>query len=299
MVAKSKKRSNDQLYKLDSFTRGYLLEEPPVFSGFIEIPGNGDGFFIENLRDGSIFKWIDIKMLLCNGIYYKQKRHSRGGRRNFSGKIFPDDLKNEYYETDDTRFKKCIKNFGGFYISISRAKRNEQGLLNYSAGKLINMISLPAAEELAQNYAHYAGNNEFVSCLPCGAAMDCMFEDVFERFRIEVSFIRKDGESEYEAWNRHENEIRSQLLEKGVYGMYDLFSSGREYTSEFFKNSCMVAVRCGRSHGLYLIDYSKNPDVESADFVAASRNFTSHFQEDGYLDLGYRIVLLPIPKESN
>ena len=97
VTTKGKKRSNGQLAELDSFKRGYFLEKPPIFNGFIEIPGNGDGFFIKCLGDGSIFKWIDVDMLLCNGIYYNGKRHSRGGRRNFSGKIFPDDLKNEYY----------------------------------------------------------------------------------------------------------------------------------------------------------------------------------------------------------
>ena len=45
--AETKKRlTNTSLEKLNSFQKGYSTTKPPVFKGFTEIPGNGNGFFI-------------------------------------------------------------------------------------------------------------------------------------------------------------------------------------------------------------------------------------------------------------
>ena len=105
--AETKKRlTNTSLEKLNSFQKGYSTTKPPVFKGFTEIPGNGNGFFIQNKEDQSIFKWINVDNLICNGIFYPKKSsktiRSKGGRRNFGGDIFPNDLKTEYKETDDS-----------------------------------------------------------------------------------------------------------------------------------------------------------------------------------------------------
>lgn len=298
--AETKKRlTNTSLEKLNSFQKGYSTTKPPVFKGFTEIPGNGNGFFIQNKEDQSIFKWINVDNLICNGIFYPKKSsktiRSKGGRRNFGGDIFPNDLKTEYKETDDSNFKQCIETFGGFYIAITRARRNSLGKLTFSEGSLIDLITYPEAQKSAQNYMK-GHDEEFVSSLPCGAAIDCIFEEIFERFRFEVQRIRKEDELEYDAWNRYEKEVRKQLQIHGIYGLEDLICSGSgEYTSEIFESFTMIATRCSGANGLYLIADSnrQKQNILNVSFPAAARNFTTSFE---CYDRGYRVMLLPVKK---
>lgn len=297
-VETKKRLNNTSLEKLNSFQKGYSTTKPPVFKGFTEIPGNGNGFFIQNKEDQSIFKWINVDNLICNGIFYPKNSsktiHSKGGRRSFGGDIFPDNLETGYQETDDSDFKQCIKNFGGFYIAVTRARRNGLGKLTFSSGSLIDLITYPDALKSARNYMKK--NEEFVSSLPCGAAMDCIFEEIFERFRLEVQHIRREDELEYDAWNRYEKEVRKQIQTHGIYGLEDLICSGNgEYNSEIFESSTMIATRCNGAHGLYLIADSnrQKENILNASFPAAARNFTTSFE---CYDRGYRVMLLPVKK---
>ena len=93
-----------------------VVTTPPVFTGFEVYANNENGFFIINTADGSIFKWIDVEALECNGVYYGEKRRSKGGRRNFEGTVF-NCFENRatskgYFETTDYAFKQCIKKYG-------------------------------------------------------------------------------------------------------------------------------------------------------------------------------------------
>ena len=297
-VETKKRLNNTSLEKLNSFQKGYSTTKPPVFKGFTEIPGNGNGFFIQNKEDQSIFKWINVDNLICNGIFYPKNSsktiHSKGDRRSFGGDIFPDNLETGYQETDDSDFKQCIKNFGGFYIAVTRARRNGLGKLTFSSGSLIDLITYPDALKSARNYMKK--NEEFVSSLPCGAAMDCIFEEIFERFRLEVQHIRREDELEYDAWNRYKKEVRKQIQTHGIYGLEDLICSGNgEYNSEIFESSTMIATRCNGAHGLYLIADSnrQKENILNASFPAAARNFTTSFE---CYDRGYRVMLLPVKK---
>ena len=45
---------------------------------------------------------------------------------------------------------------------------------------MVNMLTTKAAKFQAEEYAKkYAQNDEFISNLPCGAAFDCVFEEIF------------------------------------------------------------------------------------------------------------------------
>lgn len=272
---------------------------PPVFKGFEVLPENPNGFFIKNPKDNSIFKWIDVTKLEENGKFYGEETLHKGGRRNFHGDIFDcfkkwSNYELGYYETNDEVFKECIKNFGGFYVAICIARTDRNGKISFSIGANDpEPISQKEAHQEGMEYAiKFATDDEFSSFIPCGAAMDCIYEETFERFLKEVELIRKDGELLYDAWNRYEREHRKEFHINGIYGVYDLISGG-EYTTEFYNNPYQICYRGNHAHGLYLIADNHRQKVRlSASFPAGHRNFMAA----SIHDCGYRIILLPKKK---
>ena len=276
---------------------------PPVFTGFEIYANNENGFFIINPADGSIFKWIDVNSLECNGVYYGEKKKSKGGRRNFKGTVFNcfenRSTSKGYFETADSAFKQCIKKYGGFYMAAYKAKLHQNDVVTFTEdGPILEMVSTLEALEEAPLYAkEYSKINnrrrEFTSSIPCGAAYDCMFEEIFERFKKEVEAIKKPHELPYDAWNRLEKERRESFYLNGVYGMFDLFSdSGSEACSEFFGSTYCSSYRCGLAYGLYLISRTEQEKHNlTASFPLGDRNFT--VAEAKWKNHGYRIMLLP------
>lgn len=273
-----------------------LKSTPPIFTGFEKYAHNDDGFFIINTLDGSIFKWIDVESLESNGKFYKHKRFSKGGRRNFSGTVFncfEHGCGKGYYESDDTPFRKCVQKYGGFYIAICRARKNGSEIPCFIRdSKPVTLIEASKAQKEAKKYgAKYAVNNEFISRIPCGAAFDCVFESIFERFKEEVMAIKEPDELAYDAWNRYEPSLRDRFLQHGVYGIFDLFY-GSDITSEYYGSEICSVYRSGLAHGLYLIaDCEADKRNLTASFPLGHRNFTSASAK--WIDHGYRIVLLP------
>lgn len=280
---------NSQAEKLNS--KAY---EPPIPLGFEIYEKNENGFFVINSKDESIFKWMNPDTLLCNGVD-KKGNMTKSGRRDFSGREFPKEFDNEhFYETSDTQFMRCIKAFGGYYISIWKARREESNHVNFAGkGDVVDLITYEEAKKQAQRYAKiYAKYDNFSSNIPCGAAMDCVFEEIFERFEKEVMLLKKAGEKAYDVWNRHAEEMRKEFLMNGIYGMYDLIGKGIEMTSEGYMDiKSMVSHRCGQ-RGLGLISYHNNyKNLRDASFVLGDRNFkASDFKVYG---CGYRLVLFP------
>ena len=122
----------------------------------------------------------------------------------------------------------------------------------------LDMISHYNAVEAANKYYKKhaklnSGKREFKSFIPCGAAYDCMYEEIFERFRDEVMAVKQPDELPYDAWNRYEETRRNDLFKNGVYGIFDLFSAGNETCTEFYANHMNSSYRGGLCHGLYLI----------------------------------------------
>lgn len=280
-----------------SFGKPTILKStPPIFTGFEKFAHNDDGFFIINPADGSIFKWIDVEALESNGQFYKRRRFSKGGRRNFSGTVF--NCFNHvygkgYYESDDTHFKKCVEKYGGFYIAICRARINTFGSISFSRkGEPVTLIDSSTAKREAKKYAaKFAVNNEFISRVPCGAAFDCVFESIFERFRKEVMDFKEPDELAYDAWNRYEATVREKFLRQGVYGMFDFFY-GSDITSEYYGSKYCSVYRSGLAYGLNLIAHNEREKRDlTASFPLGHRNFTSASAK--WIDHGYRIVLLP------
>lgn len=273
-----------------------LKSTPPIFTGFEKFAHNEDGFFVINTVDGSIFKWIDVEALESNGKFYRNKRYSKGGRRNFSGTVFNcfNHVSGKgYYESDDTPFKKCVQKYGGFYIATCRARKNSFGTTCFVRdGEPVTLIEASKAKREAKNYAaKFAVNNEFISRVPCGAAFDCVFESIFERFREEVMAIKEPDELAFDAWNRYEGTRRNEFFHQGVYGMFDFFN-GADITSEYYGSNYCTVYRSGLAHGLYLIaDCEKDKHNLTASFPLGERNFTSASAK--WIDHGYRIVLLP------
>lgn len=278
-------------------------KHPPIFTGFELYAHNEDGFFIINPADGSIFKWINVENLEENGVYYGEKKKSKGGRRNFEGTVFHcfkmHTTGKGYHETQDWQFKQCIKKFGGFYMATCKARKLDDKTVTFSMPHRIplNMISHYSAVKAANEYyKKYAKTNnrkrEFKSFIPCGAAYDCMFEEIFERFKAEVMAVKQPDELPYDAWNRYEKTRRKFFWDNGVYGIYDLFSSGNETCTEFYGGELTSTYRCGLAHGLYLISDREEEKIElTASFPLGHRNFTVADAE--WIDHGYRIMLLP------
>ena len=280
-----------------------VVTTPPVFTGFEVYANNENGFFIINTADGSIFKWIDVEALECNGVYYGEKRRSKGGRRNFEGTVF-NCFENRatskgYFETTDYAFKQCIKKYGGFYMAAYKAKTHSNDEITFTKdGYILEMVSALEALEDAPKYAKtYSHKNnrrrEFTSSIPCGAAYDCMFEEIFERFKKEVEQIKQPDELPYDAWNRLEKERRKSFHTDGVYGMFNLFSAdGNEACSEFYGSTYCSSYRCGLAYGLYLISNREQEKHDlTASFPLGHRNFT--VADARWKDHGYRIMLLP------
>lgn len=276
---------------------------PPIFTGFELYAHNENGFFIINPADGSIFKWIDVDSLEENGVYDGQKKKSKGGRRNFQGTVF-NCFDNRfghkgYYETQDRQFRECIKKFGGFYMATCKARKLDDKKITFSMPHRIplDMISHYNAVEAANKYYKKhaklnSGKREFKSFIPCGAAYDCMYEEIFERFRDEVMAVKQPDELPYDAWNRYEETRRNDLFKNGVYGIFDLFSAGNETCTEFYANHMNSSYRGGLCHGLYLISDRKEEKIKlTASFPLGHRNFTVPEAEWRYH--GYRIMLLP------
>lgn len=273
---------------------------PPVFTGFKIFQNNSDGFFIYNPADGSIFKWINTRALRCNGRFEGSKNQSRAGRRNFQGRVwdcFRDRGDNwiGYTETDDLPFRRCTRHFGGFYISVYRARVSKDGKINYSGkGAKVQMVNFFEAKENALKYeVEYAKNREFISVLPCGAAMDCVSEEIFERFEKRVKAAKQSDESMYEAWNRYEKGVRPILKQNGIYGIHDLINlDGSEITSEAFNNIHYQCAVRGGARGLFLISHGEwEEQPEDCYFEIGNRNFIS--SNARFLDYGHRVVLLP------
>ncbi|MDE5830407.1 MAG: hypothetical protein K2H53_01640, partial [Clostridia bacterium] len=281
---------NSQTAILDSLISKSI---PPIPKHFKIFARNENGFFIINERDQSVFKWIDPEKLECNGIDGKGKL-SRSGRRNFQGMPFHADFSAKgYYESNDSGFKKSIKDFGGYYVSVWKARKNGiNDIASFSGdGEIVDLITFPEAKEQAESYAkQYAENGEFISEVPCGAAMDCVFEEIFERFYKEL--LKIGNETEYEAWNRYAELKRNDFMTNGIYGIYDLIGSGEEMTSEGQTNiELMVAVRCGE-RGLDLIAHNERYQTpRKAYFALGHRNFKA--SEYRVHECGYRIVLFP------
>lgn len=271
--------------------------KPPVFAGFKVYKNDENGFFIINNKDGSIFKWIDVRSLKCNGVFEGYQRHYRSGRRNFEGyvsSIFRDKNRIEYVESDVKNFQKATRLFGGFYISVSRARYNSEREIAYLPfGPTVDLINFATAKENAEMYSQkYSKKNDFISALPCGAAMDCVSEEIYERFEKEVLEVKKEDESMYDAWNRHSDEVHADFRKNGIYGIRDLIFPGAEITSESFSDiKYQCAVR-GGARGMFLISYYDfEKEMMDCYFEIGHRNFISTRAE--FEDYGYRIVLLP------
>ena len=281
-----------------------VIYTPPVFTGFEVYANDENGFFIINTADGSIFKWINVNSLECNGVYYGENKKSKGGRRNFEGTVFNCFRKSNpfdkgYYETSDFAFKRCIKKYGGFYMSVYRAKIHPDDVIAFTKdGHPLEMISTFEAIEYGKKYARkYAKptnrQREFTSSIPCGAAYDCMFEWIFERFRKEAFEAQMPNELLYDAWNRLEKQRRPSFYKDGVYGIFNLFScDGSEICSEFYDSDFCSSYRCGSAYGLYLISNREQEKHDlTASFPLGHRNFT--VASARWKKHGYRIMLLP------
>lgn len=274
--------------------------KPPVFTGFKVYKNDENGFFIINTKDGSIFKWIDVTSLKCNGIFDGYKRHYRSGRRNFEGfiwNIFRDKNRIEYVESDVKNFQRATRFFGGFYISVYRARLNKEREIAYlPVGPTVDVIKFATAKENAEMYSQkFSKNNDFISALPCGAAMDCVSEEIYERFEQEVLNVKAEDESMYDAWNRHAKEVHADFKKNGIYGIHDLIYPGPEITSEAFSDIRYQCAVRGGARGLFLISYHQfEKDMMDCYFEIGHRNFIS--TEAEFYDYGYRIVLLPQKK---
>lgn len=268
------RRENERLESNSLQEKLNLFCVPPIFTGFEGVE-NDDGYFITNLKDGSVFKWISIDQLEDNGIYYGDTEFNKEGRQSSEGSFinyFKEKGLNKrgYYETDDARFKKCISRWHGFYISISRARKDAIGRVVFGKkGELVDFITSEEARFEAEMYAkQFSKNEEFISCIPCGAAMDYFYEYLFEEFRRDVKSYHKDG----------------------VCGFIDIFYGG-EYTSELYKTPLVTVVRNSESKGLYLADNEIGKTDINASFPLGHRDLC-YAKRRCYGD-SYRVILLP------
>lgn len=269
------------------------ISSPPIFAGFEMVKDTGE-FLIRNLEDGSVFKWIFVEKLKANGIYGPFKGVHKAGRRNFQGTVFNcfnHQEKRGYYETLQEPFIECIEKYGGFYISIARAHMTDQSTIQFlPKGDIVDCITIEYAEAKAEVYSK--ANTEFSSYLPCGAAMDCVYEEVFERFYEEVRKAQRSDETFYKAWNRLQEEKMREHQKGAIYGMFELICAG-ELTSERFNDASAATRRGDSAHGLYLIANSEDEKTDmTASFPAGYRNFC-YTMHGGFRNLGYRVMLLP------
>lgn len=283
--------------KFDSSTEqldfnGNTIPIPRNFRWFQE----ENDLFIVNQEDGSIFKWIQvIGNLRKNGLTEGIK--TEYGRRNFDG-IFESKFNDNYFhETCDHKFKECIKRYGGFYISVYKARYEKDERITYAGiGILVNSIKYDNAKKIATNYMlKYRASNNYTTDLPCGAAMDCIYEYAFEMLEKEVLKKMLPGERKADAWNRISKAKRYEEI--GVYGIQDLLTGEAELTTETYASEkCHVAVRNG-TRGLFTIcndDYEKQmfETGEAIYFELGCRNFIS--RDAAFFGYGFRLMLLPV-----
>lgn len=277
--------------------------EQLVFSGStIPIPRNFKWFqedqnlFIINQADGSVFKWVQvIGALKKNGMTGKRK--TEYGRRNFNGTFEAKFDDSHYHETCDKKFKQCIKKYGGFYISVYKARYEQNGQIAYSGnGNLVDRIKYAKAKQIATKYMIKPNSvRDYTTDLPCGAAMDCISEYAFECLEKEVLAEMLPGERKDAAWNRIS--YAKNFKQLGVYGIQDFLTGEAELTTEAYATSKYhVAVRDG-NRGLFTICYNEYDRTmfetgKSVYFELGHRNFIS--KEAEFLGYGFRLMLLPI-----
>ena len=252
--------------------------------------------FIVNPEDKSVFKWIQvIGALKPNGITDKTK--TEYGRRNYNG-IFEAKFDRENYrETSDLEFRNCIKKYGGFYISVYKARYESEDHISYAGtGSIVDRINYSKAREIATSYmVNHFSNKDFITDLPCGAAMDCIYEAAFELLEKEVLEKQLPGERKYYAWNRIAKS--KDYRQSGVMGIHDFFTGEAEITTEAFtRANYHVVVRDG-NRGLFSIcysDYEKDmfDSGRIIHFELGQRNFIS--KEAEFSGYGFRLMLLPI-----
>ena len=290
-------KNNERNNNLGSSTEqlNFIHPVPEGFEIYLNEPEN---FVIRNTEDNSLFKWVNITNLLSNGIT-GAKKTTKYGRRSFTGNgIFASEFNDDkYHETSDANFKKCVKKYSGYYLSVYRARYDSDGNVSYSGeGTMVDCIQATDAKKIARKYMRkYHKSRTFTTDLPCGAAYDCFFEYAYEHFEKEVLANIKDGERKYDAWNQYEKSV--SFSEKGVYGFQDFIYGGCEISSEAFSCAKYNAVVRGGSRGLFLISYNNweirqfEEDKCRVYFELGERNFIStRVKFEGY---GFRIVLLP------
>lgn len=278
-------------------------------TGKLEISGNtipiprnfkyyqeGQDLFIVNPEDGSTFKWVQVMgVLKKNGLTGKRK--TEYGRRDFDG-FFKAGFDDEHYhETCDRKFIHCVRKYGGFYISVYKARYDQNEQVTYTGnGKLVDRIMYKKARNIALRYMIKPGSTrDYITDLPCGAAMDCIAEYAFELLEKEVLEKMLPGEKKADAWNRIEES--KNYKEIGVYGIQDFFTGEAELTTETYASSRFhVAVRDG-NRGLFTIcsdDYEEKlfETGEAIYFELGNRNFIS--KEVKFIGYGFRLMLLPL-----
>ena len=271
---------------------GNTIPIPRNFKYYLE----GQDLFIVNPEDGSTFKWVQVMgVLKKNGLTGKRK--TEYGRRDFDG-FFKAGFDDEHYhETCDRKFIHCVRKYGGFYISVYKARYDQNGQVTYTGnGKLVDRIMYKKARNIALRYMIKPDSTrDYITDLPCGAAMDCIAEYAFELLEKEVLEKMLPGEKKSDAWNRIEES--KNYKEIGVYGIQDFFTGEAEFTTEVF--SCAeysVATREG-NRGLFTICMHNFEEKlfetgKAIYFELGVRNFKSKMSE--FRGFGFRLMLLPL-----
>lgn len=239
----------------------------PVPNGFTAY-ATKDGVFMRNILDGRVFKWQPVRKLARNGIDSKGKI-SRDGRRSFGG-YFNDLEKNTYQDPEAEQFEKCARKYGGFYISVEK----------------IEPCYKSEAEQHAKNYL--IGATDAESLLPSGAAFDCMFEYIYERFCKYVLKYQGPDETPYQAWNRIAKKETAKFKKEGIYGIKGLMDHQHEHTSEVAGSCCAYRGEFRMS----LISYAKEEksiNPQEVFWCLGLRNYC----HPRCGNMGYRIMILP------
>lgn len=239
----------------------------PVPNGF-EVYATKNGVFITNNNDGKVFKWISTCNLSSNGID-SNGNISRYGRRSFDG-CFNVLVDGSYQDPEAKKFEKTAKKHEGFYISVEKQK---------PCYKL-------EADKYAKNYL--AGTTDAESLLPSGGAFDCMYQDIYQRFRRHVLKHQRVDETPYKAWNRIADEEKARFLKEGIYGIKGLMDHKHEHTSECVGTCCAYR----GEFRMILISYDHEEERIDPRYVSwclGLRNFC----HPNCANLGYRIMILP------
>ena len=89
-----------------------------------------------------------LQIFLSNGIT-GAKKTTKYGRRSFTGNgIFASEFNDDkYHETSDANFKKCVKKYSGYYLSVYRARYDSDGNVSYSGeGTMVDCIQATDAK---------------------------------------------------------------------------------------------------------------------------------------------------------